>query len=64
MKRKHLPPLGVYGHKKRSQSDSKQRHFSSQSKDVPLRTVFARLLNDITSQNIESISQPRVTVTM
>ncbi|WZZ72494.1 hypothetical protein YC2023_083864 [Brassica napus] len=61
MKRKHLPPLGVYGHKKRSQSDSKQRHFSSQSKDVPLRTVFARLLNDITSQNIESISQPRVT---
>lgn len=62
MKRKHLPPLGGYGCRKRSQSDSKLRNVAFQSKDVPLRTVFARLLNDVTSQNIESVSHPRVTV--
>ncbi|WZZ27715.1 hypothetical protein YC2023_011116 [Brassica napus] len=52
MKRKHVAPLGADGRLKPSQSESKQRtRVSSHTKDVSLSTVFARLLNDVTSMS-------------
>uniref|UniRef100_A0A0D3EAP8 Helitron helicase-like domain-containing protein n=1 Tax=Brassica oleracea var. oleracea TaxID=109376 RepID=A0A0D3EAP8_BRAOL len=52
MKRKYLTPHGVRGHQKSSQSESKQRRLSSQTKPIPLSSVFARLLNDVSKTSI------------
>ncbi|CAF2012972.1 unnamed protein product [Brassica napus] len=51
MKRKHQPRFEDDGHRLRSQSISKQRMDHSQRKDVPLSTVFRRLMSDITNNN-------------
>lgn len=64
MKRKHPAPFGADAHRKRAQSASKQITESSQTKDVPLTTVFARLLNDATNKNIASRCHPKVSVTV
>ncbi|WZZ89513.1 hypothetical protein YC2023_118092 [Brassica napus] len=47
MKRKHQPRFEDDGHRLRSQSISKQRMDHSQRKDVPLSTVFRRLMSII-----------------
>ncbi|KAH0859356.1 hypothetical protein HID58_087617, partial [Brassica napus] len=52
MKRKYLTPHGVRGHQKSSQSESKQRRLSSQTKPIPLSSVFAKLLNDVSKTSI------------
>ncbi|CAN6987809.1 unnamed protein product, partial [Brassica oleracea var. botrytis] len=51
MKRKHQPRFEDDGHRLRSQSISKQRIDHSQRKDVPLSTVFRRLMSDITNNS-------------
>lgn len=63
MKRKHVAPIGADGHWKPSRSEFSQRtRVSSQTKDVPLQTVFSRLLYDVTNKNYRSRAHPRVTV--
>lgn len=64
MKRKHLAPFGADVHRKRAQSGSRQRTQTPQTRDVPLTTVFARILNDVTNKNIASRSHSRVSVTV
>ncbi|CAF1965882.1 hypothetical protein YC2023_082905 [Brassica napus] len=54
MKRKHQPRFEDDGHRLHSQSISKQRIDHSQRKDVPLSTVFRRLMSDITNNNVSS----------
>ncbi|KAG2252270.1 hypothetical protein Bca52824_082406 [Brassica carinata] len=60
MKRKHHVSFGADAHRKRAQSTSKQITESSQTKDVPLTAVFARILNDVTNKNIAESCHPRV----
>ena len=55
MKRKHPVSFGADAHRKRAQSASKQITESSQTKDVPLTAVFARILNDVTNKNIQKV---------
>nr|VDC68689.1 unnamed protein product [Brassica rapa] len=50
MKRKYQPPLGADGHRFCSKPQSKQRIDHKKNKDVPLSTVFARLLHDVTNR--------------
>ncbi|WZZ77404.1 hypothetical protein YC2023_097976 [Brassica napus] len=64
MKRKHPVSFGADAHRKRAQSASKQITESSQTKDVPLTAVFARILNDVTNKNIAESCHPRVSVTV
>ncbi|KAH0874106.1 hypothetical protein HID58_071468 [Brassica napus] len=64
MKRKHHVSFGADAHRKRAQSTSKQITESSQTKDVPLTAVFARILNDVTNKNIAESCHPRVSVTV
>lgn len=54
MKRKHSTRSGVEGH---SESKSKQRRFASQPKDIPLTSVFTRLLNDVSKTSNAPKSQ-------
>ncbi|KAH0870163.1 hypothetical protein HID58_077185, partial [Brassica napus] len=62
MKRKHQPRFEDDGHRLRSQSISKQRMDHSQRKDVPLSTVFRRLMSDITNNNVSSRFKTQVSV--
>ena len=62
MKRKHQPPLGADGHRLCSKPQSKQRIDHKKNKDVPLSTVFARLLHDVTNRKVSSRFQTQVTV--
>ncbi|KAH0884443.1 hypothetical protein HID58_060539, partial [Brassica napus] len=62
MKRKHQPRFEDDGHRLRSQSISKQRIDHSQRKDVPLSTVFRRLMSDITNNNVSSRFKTQVSV--
>ncbi|WZZ77396.1 hypothetical protein YC2023_097968 [Brassica napus] len=64
MKRKHPVSFGADAHRKRAQSAPKQITESSQTKDVPLTAVFARILNDVTNKNIAESCHPRVSVTV
>ncbi|KAH0897120.1 hypothetical protein HID58_046688 [Brassica napus] len=64
MKRKHPVSFGADAHRKHAQSASKQITESSQTKDVPLTAVFARILNDVTNKNIAESCHPRVSVTV
>ncbi|KAH0879171.1 LOW QUALITY PROTEIN: hypothetical protein HID58_066565 [Brassica napus] len=48
MKRKHPTPTRA-DHRKRSQTQYKQKPVADKTRDVPLSTVFPRLLNDIRS---------------
>ncbi|CAN7018065.1 unnamed protein product [Brassica oleracea var. botrytis] len=54
MKRKYQPPLGADGHRLCSKPQSKQRLDHKKNKDVPLSTVFARLLHDVTNRKVSS----------
>ncbi|KAF2569846.1 hypothetical protein F2Q68_00027484 [Brassica cretica] len=54
MKRKYQPPLGADGHRLCSKPQSKQRIDHKKNKDVPLSTVFARLLHDVTIRKVSS----------
>lgn len=62
MKRKHQPRFEDDGHRLRSQSISKQRIDHSQRKDVPLSSVFRRLMSDITNNNVSSRFKTQVSV--
>ena len=62
MKRKYQPPLGADGHRLCSKPQSKQRIDHKKNKDVPLSTVFARLLHDVTNRKVSSRFQTQVTV--
>lgn len=59
MKRKHPTPTRA-DHRKRSQTQYKQKPVADKTRDVPLSTVFPRLLNDIRS-NFASRFQAQVT---
>ncbi|CAG7872881.1 unnamed protein product [Brassica rapa] len=62
MKRKYQPPLGADGHRFCSKPQSKQRIDHKKNKDVPLSTVFARLLHDVTNRKGATRFQTQVTV--
>lgn len=51
MKRKHHAPTGADYPRKRKQSKTKEITVPSNTRDVPLSTIFVRLLNDITNKN-------------
>lgn len=57
MKRKDSTPHGVKGHQYGSHSASKQRRLASQSKDIPLTSVFAKLLKDVSKKSIAPMTQ-------
>ncbi|CAN6882524.1 unnamed protein product [Brassica oleracea var. botrytis] len=59
MKRKHPTPTRA-DHRKRSQTQYKQKPVADKTRDVPLSTVFPILLNDIRS-NFASRFQAQVT---
>ncbi|CAN6860700.1 unnamed protein product [Brassica oleracea] len=63
MKRKHQPPLGADGHWLCSKPQSKQRIDHKNNKDVPLSTVFARLLHDVTNRKVSSRFQTQFILT-
>lgn len=60
MKRKQPAPTGVDDRRKRSQINSREITVASNTKDVPLSTVFDRILNDITKKNFPSRFQPQI----
>lgn len=61
MKRKHHAPTGADYPRKRKQSKTKEITVPSNTRDVPLSTIFVRLLNDITNKNSVSRIQAQVT---
>ncbi|CAF2070124.1 unnamed protein product [Brassica napus] len=61
MKRKLQYSSGAGAHRKRSHTDPKQRNVAAKSKDIPLSSVFDRLLNDITNKDFASRFQSQVT---
>ncbi|KAH0859139.1 hypothetical protein HID58_087400, partial [Brassica napus] len=63
MKRKHQPPLGADGHRLCSKPQSKQRIDHKKNKDVPLSTVFERLLHDVTNRKVSSRFQTQKIMT-